>query len=107
MATFKKRATSPDLIIEYDGAKDALYLSVGYARPSEGKNSRSGIVVRYPLDDPQTAWGVIILYFKASGWASNIAKLATVLANILSVDREQAFTALRPYQNRNHDPAQH
>jgi hypothetical protein len=105
MARFKTKTTCPELITKYDGAKDALYLSVGYARPSEGKNRRSGIVVRYPLNDPKNAWGVIIPHFKASGWASNLAKLATVIAKILSVDREHAFIALRPYQTRNDDPA--
>jgi hypothetical protein len=57
------------------------------------------------LDDPNNAWGVIVPHFKASGWARNVAKLATVIADILSVDRERAFIALRPYKVRNHDPA--
>ena len=104
LATVKRTARHPKLIADYDSAKDALYLSVGYARPSEGKHI-SGIVVRYPLDDPNKALGVIVPHFKASGWARNVANLATVIADILSVDRERAFIALRPYKVRNHDPA--
>jgi hypothetical protein len=98
---FKTKTTVPGLAVDYDVDTDVLFISNGYACPSEGTSRQDGLIVRHPLNDPLVACGVVVVQFRASGWASNVGKLAVVVANILSVEREQMFGALRRYRARN------
>jgi hypothetical protein len=93
----KKEKAAPALVVDYDLDTDVLFISSGAAGPSEGSRGRNGLIVRYPLNDPLVACGVVVVQFRSSGWASNVAKLAVVVANILSVEPEQMFGALRRY----------
>ena len=97
----KKEKTDPALVVDYDLDNDVLFVSSGEAGPSEGRRGRNGLIVLYPLNDPLVACGVVVVQFRASGWASNVAKLAVVIAKILSVEPEQMFSALRPYRAGN------
>lgn len=101
MLAFTKQAVHGELIADYDDIADALYVSLGDARPSEGRSVGNGIVVRYPLNDPENASGVVIRHFVTNGWTSDLAKLATLIADLLSVDLGQVFFALRAYRDRN------
>jgi len=94
-------ATQIPLNIDYDAEADALYVSYGEARPSEGKSIGNGFIVRYPLNDPREPLGVIVQRFKANGWASKMVKLAGVIADILPIEQEQILAGTRAYRARN------
>lgn len=97
----KKEKAAPALVVDYDLDNDVLFVSSGEAGPSEGRRGRNGLIVLYPLNDPLVACGVVVVQFRASGWAGNVSKLAGVIANILSVEPEQMFGALRRHRARN------
>ena len=100
LASAEQQAVHPALVADYDHTADALYFSIGDARPSVGKNAGNGITVRYPLDDPQNAWGVVVFGFTRNGWARDLSKLAKLIANLLSADLGQVHFVLRPYRDR-------
>jgi len=98
---FKTTTTAPGLAVDYDVDTDVLFISDGYACPSEGESRQDGIIVRHPLSNPLVACGVVVVQFRASGWAGNVAKLAVVIAGILLVEPEQMFGALQRYRAGN------
>jgi len=100
MLAFTKQTGQATLVADYDAITDALYISVGDARPSEGRGAGNGVVVRYPLTDPENACGVVVRRFVANGWVSDLPKLATLVAKLLSVDRDPVFSAISPYRTR-------
>jgi len=103
MLAFPKRAVHPALIADYDDVRDALNISFSLrdACPSEGKSAGNGIIVRYSLNDQREVLGVLVRHYVRSGWASDEANLATIIARLLSVDVGQVLFALRPYRARN------
>jgi hypothetical protein len=96
----KFAATDFELTAEYDADADTLHVSLGYSRPSIGKRA-GGCIVRYPLNDPNNACGIIVLEFRGAGWATEVVKLTSVVAKLLSVDPGQAFSVLRPHEIEN------
>lgn len=75
------------LVVDYDADADALYVACGEARPSVGKRTGNGFIVRYSLTEPSNPTGVIVQDFKANGWASNRVELARAIADILRLKK--------------------
>jgi Protein of unknown function (DUF2283) len=95
-----KKVNRPALTADYDRDADVLYIAVGEPRPSESEDWKGGLVVRFPFDDLEHAWGVTVVGYKSNGWMDKVTLLADAVASILKVSKLEAATVIQQATRR-------